>query len=573
MIEDDWRSSRLGPPGRLEDFLPLLPAEEKIIAHLASGDLDRLGDGALPAAGDRSRAIRAEFLRFLLLGGDFSHRPHEKGIRLSGALIVGMLDLEACRLYRDVGLKDCRFEAAPVLNSAIVERLFLDGSWLPGLYAERLDARGGLYLRGSIVDGEVRLLSARFGGNVECDGATLRFASGQAFNAEGIEARNILFRGASIAGGVDLAGAVLAADLDLGGVKVTCPDAMAVNGGALSAGGSVILQSAAFEGEVCLLAAKIGGDLNCTGAHFANTGNDALQMSRATIAGAFFLQKGAVVDGTLAMTGSTIGSIHDDAVSWPKPGNLVLNRCLYGAFIDGPVDAVSRLDWLSRQGPDHSGDDFWPQPYEQVASVLREMGHEDDAQTILIAKERLQREARRRGERSPVVRGVLAVIDSILKVTVGYGRRPLLALGWILVFWVVGVGVFWFSESQGAFRPNSPVILRSPEWTLCGLPQAEQRFLASTQQLTSGRAAKDQTQLSCFRDQWEAASYPVFNPLMYSLDTLLPVLELDQRAFWSPDPTKPWGRFARAYFYFQSIIGWTLSLLAVAGFSGLVRSR
>lgn len=60
---------------------------------------------------------------------------------------------------------------------------------------------------------------------------------------------------------------------------------------------------------------------------------------------------------------------------------------------------------------------------------------------------------------------------------------------------------------------------------------------------------------------------------MYSLDNLLPVLDLEQKNVWSPDPAKPFGPLARLYFYIQAILGWTLSLLAVAGFSGLVRLR
>jgi hypothetical protein len=60
---------------------------------------------------------------------------------------------------------------------------------------------------------------------------------------------------------------------------------------------------------------------------------------------------------------------------------------------------------------------------------------------------------------------------------------------------------------------------------------------------------------------------------MYSLETLFPVLEIDQKTFWRPDPAKQWGVFALIFFYFQSTVGWILSLLAVAGFSGLVKSR
>ncbi len=71
----------------------------------------------------------------------------------------------------------------------------------------------------------------------------------------------------------------------------------------------------------------------------------------------------------------------------------------------------------------------------------------------------------------------------------------------------------------------------------------------------------------------EASSYPGLNAWIYSVDALLPVLEMDQKAYWRPNPSEPFGTVALNYFYFQSIVGWVLSLLAVAGFSGLVKSR
>jgi hypothetical protein len=60
---------------------------------------------------------------------------------------------------------------------------------------------------------------------------------------------------------------------------------------------------------------------------------------------------------------------------------------------------------------------------------------------------------------------------------------------------------------------------------------------------------------------------------MYSLDTMLPVMEIGQKLYWRPDPSKPRGVPTLNYYYFLSVIGWTLSLLAVAGFSGLVKSK
>jgi hypothetical protein len=88
-----------------------------------------------------------------------------------------------------------------------------------------------------------------------------------------------------------------------------------------------------------------------------------------------------------------------------------------------------------------------------------------------------------------------------------------------------------------------------------------------------GLAAEGQAQLDCFKNQFEASGYPTFNPWMFSLETLFPILEIGQKAFWRPNSAEPGGVLVIVFFYFQSLIGWALSLLAVAGFSGLVKSR
>lgn len=557
----------------LASFEPLLPAERAILAELARGDFDRLGDGQRPDTPDPDRVVRADLLRFLMLGGDAITRPHEKGVRVSGGWISGVLDLEGCRIPRDIGLKDCHFEAAPVLRSAIIDSLFLDGSVLPGLYAERLEARGGITLRGASVKGEIRLSWAAIGGAVECDGLTLERPGTVVLAASGLSASGIHLRGASVRGGIDLTGARLVAGIEGHGLHLTHPEAVALNADSLEAGSNVALRRANITGEVRLLGARIEGDLDCLGATLAHPGATALDLGRADIEGGFLLREEATVRGVLDMTGATIGTLHDEPAAWPGPGDLLLNRCIYSGLIDGPVDAESRLDWLSRQDPARWGEDFWPQPYEQLASVFREMGHDEDARTVLVEKERLQRAARRARTDSEVLRGLLAAKDWLLGITLGYGRQPLLAFVWLALFWAIGVAVFAHADSVGAMKPNSPVILRSAEWTGCRLPVGRQVEIPGTTQPVVGRAAPGQTQLACYRDQFEALSYPEFNAWMYSLDTLFPVLEIGQRGYWRPDPAQPWGGMTIAYFYFESVVGWALSLLAVAGFSGLVKSN
>ena len=170
-------------------------------------------------------------------------------------------------------------------------------------------------------------------------------------------------------------------------------------------------------------------------------------------------------------------------------------------------------------------------------------------------------------------RALLRLQDTLVGLTTGYGRRPLLALVWLGLFWIIGAGVYATLWQQDAMRPNVMVILRSPEWVLCAVPQDEARFLPSIGQTRDGLAAPGQSQLRCFLDRPEAASFPKHNPLMMSVDALLPGIDSGQRNYWSPDTRVPLGLAGIWFFYFQTLAGWALSLLAVAGFSGIVKSK
>ena len=182
----------------LADFQPLQAAEAKVVAGLGSGDSTETRQRLVPEGNNPARTVRAGLLRLLILGGGGDLRLQEKGLRLSGAMVTGILDLEGCRIPRDIALIDCRFAASPVLHSAI-SIICLDGSALPGLQADRLEARGGLSINGATVTGNIRLRGVRIGGNIEADGATIAVPGGIAVDAEGLEARGgILLRGANV---------------------------------------------------------------------------------------------------------------------------------------------------------------------------------------------------------------------------------------------------------------------------------------------------------------------------------------------------------------------------------------
>ncbi|MGS4947266.1 hypothetical protein ACVDG3_17445 [Meridianimarinicoccus sp. RP-17] len=558
----------------LARFGALGPAEIVMVDGIGTGKSDRIGAGGLPDAGDETCRVRADLVRFLLLGHPDAPRMHEKGLRLSGAWITGVLDLEGCRVPRDIGLLDCRFERTPVLRSAIIDTLAFDGSDLPGFDANRLEARGDLLFRGATVRGPVSLTGSRIGGDLVLDGSTLDYAEGSACVAERCAVRGGVFlRGATVAGRFALPGARIGGDLDLTGATLHRADGMVLDSDSVQVEGDVVLRVAVITGGVSLVTAQVGGDVNLTGAQISHPGDMAAHLDRTVVKGALFLRKGARINGTLSLNGANLGAILDDPACWPAKGDLRLNRCLYGALLGGAIEARTRLDWLARQTPERWGEDFWPQPYEQLAAVLGQMGHDEDKRRVLVTKERLARRARRRRARNPLTRLRLALIDGLMGLTVGYGRKPLRAMFWILLIWVTGTGVYAHLDDEGALRPNAPVILRSPEWVLCATPAGTGTTLASVGQNREGLARPAETQLACYRRQPEASAYPKFNAAMLSADALLPGLGGGQVNYWSPDTRSEIGNAGKWFMYFQTAAGVALGLLAVAGFSGIVKTN
>lgn len=526
----------------LADFEPLRPAEERLVKWLQAGNRkflilsENVPDGPSDAV-----TLRATFIRYLALGGCEDCRLPETGLRVAGAYIDGDeknsdstkgLDLEGAILPHDLALVSCHIPDSIILRSAKVKNLLLIRSEMKGeITADGLQAERNISLDSARVSGEVRLLGTRVGGNLDCDGAELQ-AKGKALICDGMQA-----------------------------------------------GGEVFLRHAKIAGEVRLLGARLGGNLSCIGVELQAKGN-ALSCDGAMITGAFFLRAGARVSGCIDLTDATFGAINDDPACWPH--EAILDRCRYGAFQgnSSPMDAKTRLKWLALQQPKKYGHDFWPDPYEHCAKVLREMGHGADARAILIEKERLQRMARReriardlkqaRNDRdtTPEKDGLrlhtdrvighwlhltgLRLWDGILGAVVGYGRKPQNAAWWGLAMWLIGFLVFANAAGHGTIKPNLPQIQLNPAWFAC--------------------ADHPSGQLDCFLNHSDAASYPRFNAFIYSADTLIPVVSLEMQSYWIPDDRNTRGMLARGYLWFHIAMGWALTLLAVAGFSGLIKT-
>jgi hypothetical protein len=554
---------------KLSDFVGLSPVEQGLVKRLRDGDRRYyVVSDSVPKAPTKENAIRATLIRYLALGGCDACRPPETGVRVRGAWIRGDearsedtkgLDFVGATLPGNLALVDCHIPDPIILRSAKVKNLFFNTSVIKAeIRADGLQAEGGVFLHGAKVSGEVRLLGARLGGNLDCVGAELQ-AEGDALICDGIQVEGDIFlSGAKIAGEVRLLGARVGGDLDCIGAELQAKgDALSCDG--MEVEGDVFLRGAKVAGEVRLLGARVGGDLDCDGAELQAKGK-ALNCQRAKITGTFFLRERTKVSGCIDLTDATFGTICDDPACWPP--EVILDRCRYGAFLGrSPTDAKSRLTWLALQNPTKHGQDFWPDPYEHCAKVLREMGHNADARAILIEKERLQRAARRnrlRANGQTPIANLIGLGDWLLGITTRYGRQPLLAFVWLLGFWGFGSVIFDQAAQRGEIKPNLPQMQVHPAWVQCAHDGT--------------RRGDHLSQPACFIAQPEGQSYPRFNALVYSADTLFPVVTLEVQSYWIPDDSKPFGRDARYYLWAHIIAGWALTLLAVAGFSGLIKT-
>jgi hypothetical protein len=398
--------------------------------------------------------------------------------------------------------------------------------------------------------------------------------------------RGLRIVGASVEGALDLQCCAVAYDLELRNCRIAAApkleharlQGLRLNGSAFPGlhgewleAREISLDGATVHGEVRLIGAKIRGKLDCDDCRIVNPGKMALSLTRAEIGAAFFLRGRASIDGMLRMTGARLRTIVDDAGCWPKRGDLDLSGCTYEGFAMGAaVSAQHRLPWLRLQRA-ACLKEFSPQPFEQCALVLQRAGHGDEARAILIEKERLSRAAERRRTRAPL-RQIKWLRDALLAVTIRYGYAPMLAAAWLLGFWALGTVVAGAAYHDHAFKPAT-ALLRRAEWMACGVPQGETRHAASLHEALAGQALPGESQLECFLRQPESESYPRFNAAVYSLDTLLPVVSFGVDDYWSPDGSKRSGAFALGYVFCHVLVGWALTFLAVAGFSGLVKAK
>ncbi len=185
-------------------------------------------------------------------------------------------------------------------------------------------------------------------------------------------------------------------------------------------------------------------------------------------------------------------------------------------------------EWLAKQ------ESYSPQPYEQLATVLRNAGHKDKADKVLYES----RERERSQSRSQS-RYLYWLWLTALRWVIGYGYSLRYSL-----FWVIGLVIFGtvlcFTTLENAKKDS--------------ISKANGKIPTGSQNSTTSEESKGVLLIHSF---W------------YSVDNFLPVIELlkdeDKVKFSS------WG--IKSIFYIHRIVGSVLAIYIGAGLSGLTKKQ
>ncbi len=306
------------------------------------------------------------------------------------------------------------------------------------------------------------------------------------------------------------------------------------------AGGVYLRNGFRAQGEVGLLGAEIGGDLDCTGGAFENASGYALSCGGAKVTGRFFFRDVRALAGQVSLSSVHVGTFVDDALSWAGgKGELVLDGFSYGriggnpAFDGNPafVSAAERIAWLKSQRPQDLRQDFCPQPWEQLIAVLRAMGHPNDARKIAIAKQdQLRAAGRMKGIRKPAhwLYGKLA----------RYGYSPERLLGFATAVWLGFALLFWWGSTDDVWPVSTgpTLYLNAPE------PKATPHHPPLHR----------------------------FDPWRYSLDALLPI-DLGYTSSAHPDEERFWGAVLGWAATVETMLGWLAGVVLIASATSLLK--
>ncbi|MGW3265709.1 oxidoreductase [Streptomyces sp. NPDC001056] len=492
------------------------------VYDLSSGD--RVVDdphGGHPWGPERS--VRARVLCWLLLDGPPALAGRVSALKLAGVRVTGTLDLAGGSVRPYTELRDCRFDDQVLVPEARFSTLRLVNCSVPRLEAARVHTEGDLHLPRCRFQNGVRLTDARIGTDLLLNQAIVyRDRSGRSISADGLSVgQDLQAELLESHGELRLRGAQIGVSLSLRGARLSNPySRLALNAPQLSVERTLYLTPAGVGNPLLSGTTPARGTriqrFECQGGLRLDDGRfgDAVDLERAR----FTLTD----DQELSLR-----RVHAPELRFlgdgPQCGKVVLSGARIVNLVDraGAWPGAGRLHMggftyenLVPQGPfpltrrldwiAAATAEYAPEPYERLAAVLRGAGEDEDAREVLLAKQR------RRRETLPLAGKLWGYAQDL---AVAYGYRPGRAAVWMAVLWAAGTLAF----SHAAHPPMNH------------------------------------------------DDHPYWSPALFTLDLLLPVIDLGQVGEWQLRGAWQWLAAA------MILLGWILATTVAAGATRLLR--
>ncbi|GGW67797.1 hypothetical protein GCM10010503_51310 [Streptomyces lucensis JCM 4490] len=469
------------------------------------------------------RSVRARVVCWLLLDGPPALAGRVSALKLAGVRITGTLDLSGGTVTPYVELRGCRFDDEVRLPEARFTTVRMVDCSVPRLEAARVHTEGDLHLPRCRFQYGVRLTDAQIGTDLLLNQViAYRDRSGRSISADGMSVgQDLQAELLESHGELSLRGAKVGVSLSLRGAKLTNPYSRhALNAPQLTVERTLYLTpagvgSALLSGTTPARGTRIQR-FECRGGVRLDDGRfgDAVDLERArfVFTDDQELSLRRVQTPELRFLGDR-----------PQRGRVVLSGARIVTLVDhagswpGPGSLHMggfTYENLVPRGPFPLGRrldwvaaataEYAPEPYERLAAVLRAAGEDEDAREVLLAKQR------RRRETLPLAGKLWGYAQDW---TVAYGYRPGRAAVWMAVLWAAGTLAF-------AHADHPPV---------------------------------------------NHDGHPSWSPALFTLDLLLPVIDLGQAGQWQLRGGWQW--LAAALI----LLGWILATTVAAGATRLLR--
>jgi hypothetical protein len=412
---------------------------------------------------------------------------------------------------------------------------------------------GGLVIEGGVwcikgfqAQGELRFIGARLGGNLTLAGAELSNPGGIALNLDRATLGDLDCTELAVREGqISLVNTEVASQVTLTAAHLNAtPGQPALTAEGCSVGGDAALPQLRVQGEVSMWTSRIGGRLHLADASIENPGGIALRLSRTQIGADMFCDR-MTIDGRVTLAGTRIGGhaqlgqvtltgtdgIALDAEALqaaefsllpakPIDGTVNLSHAKFGVLRDDPTSWPDdlELDGLTynllqphlpaRQRLDWLAagtEDHQVQPYEELAALYSRLGQMAEARRVLHTKERHQRATK------TAIGRAWGVLQDI---SIGYGYQPWRAAIWFALLLAAGSAIF------AASKPPPHV-----------------------------------------------NGAPPFNPVIYTLDLLVPIISLGQKTSFHPTGLEQW------LSYLLMGVGWLFASTIAAAIARVIRRQ